>query len=216
MDPVWEGSDRLYDPLLTEPEMLRIMNVALRSELQKTCKSNWPSTISRVGVRDGVNVMVGVKEGVLVGRGVLVLVGVGDGPGVIVDVGDLVGVGVRVGLGVLVPVAVGDGPGVMVEVGVRVAVGVRVFVGVGEGPGVFVGVGVLVIVGVRVGVGVLVGVLEGRGRQVPTAERFTCSNSEVEYVTAIDALPAVLKDMLWFEPRSNKVVTGDFPGSLIV
>lgn len=131
-------------------------------------------------------------------------VGVGDGPGVMVDVGVLVGLGVRVDVGV------GDGPGVTVLVGVLVAVGVRVLVGVGDGPGVTVEVGVLVAVGVRVDVA------DGNGIQVPTAPRSTRSSSEVVYVTEMLALPAVLNERLWFVPRSNEAVTGDFPGSVIV
>ncbi len=38
--PLCAGSDRLYVPLLTEPEILRMTKVALRSVLQKTCKSS--------------------------------------------------------------------------------------------------------------------------------------------------------------------------------
>ena len=103
-----------------------------------------------------------------------------------------------VGLGVFVLVGVGEGPGVIVEVGV------------------LVGVGVFVLVGVFVTVGVYVAVFAGKGRQVPIAPRLTCSNSEVAYLTEIVALPAVLNEMLCWEPRSNEAETGDLPGSLIV
>lgn len=59
-------------------------------------------------------------------------------------------------------------------------------------------------------------VFAGNGRQVPIAERLTCSNSEVAYRTDIVALPAVVNETLWFVIKSNEDVTGDFPGSLIV
>jgi len=38
--PLWAGSDKLYDPSLTEPETLVMTKVALRSVLQNTFKSN--------------------------------------------------------------------------------------------------------------------------------------------------------------------------------
>jgi hypothetical protein len=53
--------------LLTVPEILLMINVALKSGLQNTFRSNCPSNISIVGVCDGVIVIVGVNVGVLVG-----------------------------------------------------------------------------------------------------------------------------------------------------
>lgn len=58
--PDLDGSDRLYVPSLTVPEMLVITKVADKSTLQNTDRSSWPSRITSVGV------CVGVNEGVKV------------------------------------------------------------------------------------------------------------------------------------------------------
>jgi hypothetical protein len=97
----------------------------------------------RVGVAEGVEVIVGAEDGVEVWDGRLVEVDVDDG--------ETVGVAE----GVEVVVGVGDGVEVDVSEGVEVSVGVDddVAVGEGDGLGVDVNVGSFVAVGVNVSSG---------------------------------------------------------------